>query len=63
MSARSDAARSIGDKLDTIVELLGSIDGPDKTEAGQTIRISTEIGVVEIWESANDPGWKWSWNH
>jgi hypothetical protein len=62
VSARSDAFASIGATLDTIVELLGSIGGPSPTEAGQTIRINTEVGPVDIYESANDPGWKWSWD-
>ena len=63
MSARSDAIGSIGATLDTIVELLSSIGGPSPTTAGQTIRIDTEVGPVEVWESGNDPGWKWSWGN
>lgn len=63
MSARSDAIGSIGATLDTIVELLSSIGGPSPTEAGQSIRIDTEVGTANVWESGNDPGWKWSWGN
>lgn len=61
MSTKQDVIRATAEKLDALVEMIEAL-SPGNASLGQSITLETEAGPVSLWESSNDPGWKWTWD-